>query len=149
MNRPRCVVFDMDNTLANNMHRVHFVTNGNKEWDKFYENSLEDKEILPTVMIARQFFDNPNIEVVICTGRHIKNQKITHQWLIDHLIYYNELHMRPNNDSRKDFECKADLADIILDKYDVIAVFEDKPLVCQMWRDKGCFVFEVKGDVDE
>ena len=145
--KPSAYVFDIDNTLANNKHRVHHILGEKKDWDAFYEDSLDDEIIEATYKILRSIFQD--FHIILCTGRHEKNREITEKWLEEKHIPFAELYMRPNDDRRKDYIVKADLADQILEKYDVIAVFEDKPKVCDMWRDKGVFVFEIKGDKDE
>jgi len=58
--------------------------------------------------------------------------------------YPVKLFMRGNKDHRKDYILKKEIYDTcIKDIYEVVAVFEDRPSVCRMWRDLGLLVYQV------
>ncbi len=63
--------------------------------------------------------------------------------------YFTELYMRANKDQRSDFIVKKELYDAhIKGKYNVVAVFDDRPSVCNgLWRPLGLPLFQV-GDGD-
>jgi phosphoglycolate phosphatase-like HAD superfamily hydrolase len=41
----KTVIFDLDGTLADLTHRLHYVKNGNRNWDKFFEECDKDLPI--------------------------------------------------------------------------------------------------------
>jgi hypothetical protein len=56
----------------------------------------------------------------------------------------NSLFMRDDGDHRKAQVLKKEIYDYhIKDKYDVVAAFDDDPLVCNMYKNEGLFVFQV------
>jgi phosphoglycolate phosphatase-like HAD superfamily hydrolase len=38
----KTVIFDLDGTLCDISHRLHFIENGNKDWDGFYAACPDD-----------------------------------------------------------------------------------------------------------
>ena len=55
---------------------------------------------------------------------------------------YYELHMRAEGDMRKDSIVERELFDAhIKDKYDVVAVFDDRPQMIRLWNLMGLKTF--------
>jgi hypothetical protein len=55
-----------------------------------------------------------------------------------------ELYMRKTDDYRDDTIVKRELYEnYIKDKFNVVAVFDDRPKVLRMWRKLGLFTFNV------
>jgi len=147
-NSPNAVVFDIDGTLAENIHHIISTRHGKENWRKFYDKTIDDKVIEPTANIMRQYYWTSPYNVLICTGRPEYTRMVTEDWLNKHSLYHNGLYMVPDGIWKPDYITKAKLADKILNKYDVLFVFDDKPSVIDMWRNKGVYVFQCKGDVD-
>jgi len=53
------------------------------------------------------------------------------------------LFMRQMHDSRKDTIVKREIYDVFLRNKNIIAVFDDRPSVVDMWNDLGLTVFAV------
>lgn len=54
------------------------------------------------------------------------------------------LQMRNNNDNRPAVILKKEIYDTyIKNKHEVVAVFEDDPMICEMYKKEGLFVFQV------
>ena len=76
--------------------------------------------------------------------------ELTRHWLDKHLGWdvWDSLHLRKNNDYRKDSIVKKEMYDTIKDTHDVLWVIDDRQQVVDMWRDDlGLTVLQVaKGD---
>ena len=51
------VIFDLDGTLADIDHRLHFIQNGNKQWDEFYAACPNDGPKPAIIELARMCDD--------------------------------------------------------------------------------------------
>ena len=139
------VLFDIDGTLADVRHRVHYVKkdkdSGKRQWGKFFAEAKNDKPYEHILLLNAMFGTNPNFEIYLITGRPENLRKDTEDWLAKHDIIYKHLLMRPQSDRRPDYESKKDLfeKDPILskNKENVVCVFEDRLQVAKMWRDMG------------
>lgn len=140
------ICFDIDGTLANCQHRVHFVRTNPKNWKAFDAGIPNDTVITQVAKIFEQFI-NTDHDVILASGRNEDSRAATERWLLDNNIqHYQKLYMRKSNDYRSDVIVKQEilLNEIVPDwgkKPDM--VFDDRPGVVQMWRDNGIFVFDV------
>ena len=65
------------------------------------------------------------------------------KWLYDNDIDYDLLLMRSKGDMRDDRIIKSELFwEYVAPKYSVISCFDDRPKVCDMWRDIVLNVFQ-------
>lgn len=125
---PRCIIVDIDGTLAHMKNRSPY------EWQKV-GNDVPDK-------LVAHLVDGINAigyaKVIIFSGRDSICRQSTEQWLRDNCIDYDELYMRDKNDSRADDIIKKELYDEhIKDKFTVLGVIDDRPRVARMWLDLG------------
>jgi hypothetical protein len=51
--------------------------------------------------------------------------------------------MRRKGDKRQDTDVKSDIYNRYLKQYDIVRVFDDRPSVIRMWREKGLEVEDV------
>lgn len=143
--KPSCVLVDLDGTLCNIDHRLHFVKNGKKDWKSFFENMNKDtvNDWCRDVMIGMATWD----KIVLCSGRPDNWRQITSNWLEENQIEHNELFMRPRNDSREDSLVKEILLDFeILTRYKPSFAIDDRPSVCRMWRSRGIVTLQCQGE---
>lgn len=144
----KCVIVDVDGTIANLDHRLHFyMENKNKNWEKFIEAAKDDApygDILFLVQAIEYF----GASILIVTARSEKERDMTVKWLHDVAgleNMYKKLYMREAGDYRDDAIVKREILDqIILDGYDPILALEDRDHVVQMWRDAGITCLQVK-----
>lgn len=143
----RCYIVDIDGTIANNEHRIHYLTNGHKDWDNWHKNAHKDEPILEIIELLDMAVDI-GIKIVLCTGRDEKCRQDTIDWLEVWDIPYDDLFMRPKGDRRDDDIVKFELLQKILDKgYEPVLVFDDRDRVVNMWREQGLRCLQVtKGD---
>lgn len=140
-------IFDVDGTLANPVHRKHFIENKPKRWDLWNLNIDKDtvnQEIADFVEVARA----KGIFVIIATGREEKYRVITRNWLYDHNIFFDSLMLRKNGDYRSDDIIKKEMLDrISAAGINPVLVFDDRDRVVKMWRENGIRCFQVaEGD---
>lgn len=127
------IIVDLDGTLADITHRVHFVRDGKKDWPAFNAAMHLDKPKQDIINIVNQF--DAGWYIFIVTGRFERFRKVTEYWLAKHNISYDKLLMRKDEDYRADHLIKEEiyLAEI-KDRVRVIAVIDDRQSVVDMWR---------------
>lgn len=135
-------VFDIDSTLADNEHRVHFLHGEEKDWDSFFAAQGDDGPIEGTIQLAQALYDAGYV-IVLCTGRMAQYREVTEQWLDKYDIKYDMLLMRPNGDFRGDDVIKAELLEEHLSGYEVAGIFEDRKRVVDALRKEGYQVYHV------
>lgn len=137
------ILCDIDGTIADLSHRLHFIKNGNKDWDNFFNSCDKDVPILPVVDLIQNF----NYDTVFVTGRPEKLRQKTYEWLYKKTgipVYSDSLYMRKDGDHRPDAVVKAEiLEEIMKTGNNILFVIDDRPSVISMWREKGLFVFQV------
>uniref|UniRef100_A0A6M3IFR2 Polynucleotide kinase PNKP phosphatase domain-containing protein n=1 Tax=viral metagenome TaxID=1070528 RepID=A0A6M3IFR2_9ZZZZ len=137
------VIFDLDGTLANIEHRRHLVTNGNHNWDKFYEECVNDTPNVPVMMIYKILQKQNDTTMAILSGRSEVVRKQTEDWLDTNFIKYDILKMRPENDYTPDEELKRKWMIEISNREMIFCVFDDRQKVVDMWRQEGLCCFQV------
>jgi uncharacterized HAD superfamily protein len=140
------VIFDIDGTLADASHRVHFLQGVKKDWDGFFAGQSEDTVRENVVSILNMYFEN-GIEIILLTGRGEQFRQVTADWLNRNDIYYNSLIMRPLGDKTDDHILKIDEIKKIQMSFEVVGFFEDRKRICDAARAHGLDVFQVaEGD---
>jgi hypothetical protein len=144
----KVIVFDIDGTLANIEHRKHHVAKvpGRKpHWAAFNREMVNDTPHEDIVWLFREFADNPDVIVVIASGRGEEDREKTQTWLDTHGIYYVKLYMRPAKDSRQDSIIKREILDQIVTDFGTkpFMVFDDRNQVVDMWRENGIRCLQV------
>ena len=134
---PTCVIFDLDGTLAMIGDRSPY------DGKSCAVDSLN--ESVATLLKMTQYYDlNPEIKTIIFSGRNGDSVNETMEWLVDHKLDFDELHMREPGDQRKDSIVKAEMFDkYVKDKYNVLFIVDDRDQVVEMWRDMGITCLQV------
>ena len=147
----KCYLFDIDGTLADLSHRLHFIRDGNKDWDAFKQFCFFDKPINHMVDLCRRLFwagragrddygyDNPEWEIVLMSGRNECQRKDTMEWLSQiACLPEMKLYMRADQDFRPDHIVKLELLQRVkADGFEPIMAFDDRNQVVNMWRANG------------
>lgn len=132
--KPKCVIVDMDGTLA-----IH-VARGPFEYDKCLTDAPNPR-VVEVVKMLRSTY-----EVVVCSGREGTDQcrADTIEWLQRHGITFSGLFMRPEGDVRKDAIIKREILERdILPRWNPVLVIDDRSQVVKMWRDAGLTCWQV------
>lgn len=147
-------ILDIDGTIADITHRLHFIGatatthvpyDGVKDWTKFYAAAVDDKPIFETITVARAL-EKAGHTIVYSTGRGSGNRTNTLAWLTKYRLPSGLLFMRDDKDYREDYIVKSELLDQILNYYkgtEIGGAFEDRQQVVDMYRARGLRVFQV------
>lgn len=130
-------LFDLDGTLANLEHRLHHISDGNKDWDAFYDACIDDEPIHEVIMLAKSLAGYAEgAEIWIVSGRSDRVMEQTALWLQMHHVPHHALIMRRDGDFRPDHEIKQEMLDNMLDvdRARIEMAFDDRDRVVAMWR---------------
>lgn len=156
-------VFDLDGTLADLTHRLHYVRkpwsaaeerqahpehilieiqNWKPNWDKFFEEVDKDKPVqwvIDLLDVLRHKGD-----ILILSGRSDASETKTREWLKKHGVQYDYLQMRPAKNHKPDYLLKKwMLEDFLRDKdFQVQFIVDDRQVVVDMWRKNGYNVLQ-------
>ena len=161
------VICDLDGTLCDIKHRLHFVKNlpegEKKDWKSFFEGIKDDKlrEDVNTKISQKVFSeDEPeDVKIIFVSARPEEYREATIQWfdrvcnekrhIFDAINpYHINLIMRETGDKRDDVEVKEEIYHKYLKHLNIIKVFDDRPRVIKMWREKGLDVEDCGNGVD-
>lgn len=128
----KAILVDIDGTIALKGDRSPF------QWDRVGEDKPRSFIIDLLRCYLSHYMDD---EVIFLSGRDSVCRHETLNWIAKHMnipIYNIHLHMREEGDMRKDSIVKEELFwGYVADNYNVLAVFDDRPQVVEMWHDIG------------
>ncbi len=147
------VVVDLDGTVADCTHRLHFINGETKDWKGFYEACKDDKPIASMIDMVRALNER-YYYVIFLTGRSELARNVTQEWLqANNLWNYDDLIMRPLEDYRHDSVVKLEMLNNYIrtnlndDKEAIGFILEDRATVVKSFRDAGFKVLQVaEGD---
>jgi hypothetical protein len=146
-------LIDIDGTVADCQHRMPYIATKPKNYNAFYKACSFDAP-MPAMAALIASLDAAGHRCVFCTGRPEKIRVDTVLWLIGHVFSGKRtseqitLYMRADEDFRQDTLVKSELLNrIIADGYRPIMAFDDRPRVCDMWKERGLLVARI-GDVE-
>jgi hypothetical protein len=153
------VICDLDGTIADLTHRLHFIKNadGTKkkykdaDWDSFHKTCTDDLPITRNIMALESLAGGEEREVYFFSGRNEEVRKETIEWICKHVnintpALWTEnpysvglrLFMRKKNDRRLDTIVKLEMMqELGLKPRDVLVILDDRQCVVDMWRDNG------------
>ena len=137
-------IFDIDGTLADYKHRLHYLLDNEKpDFDSFYAESEKDEPIFNVVEILK-LLQRTGVKIVLVTGRPMKYVNTTLNWLNKHNIPLDALYMREDGDHRQDFIVKQEMyMNQISKNFAILGVFEDRKQCVDMWRRLGLTCYQV------
>lgn len=138
----RSYVFDMDGTLALVEHRRGLLEGGRPDWHSFNKAALLDPPNEAVANVLRALYD-AEYEIWIVSGRSDVAALETRGWLTKFAVPYHHLLMRPASDNRADDVLKREWALKYEFQHNVLAVFDDRNSVVEMWRKLGIACFQV------
>jgi predicted kinase len=132
---PSAVLVDIDGTLALNTG-----TRGPYDFSRCGEDTLNAAVKRGIESFKRAHADR----IILLSGRGEEYREQTEAWLDKHLIRYDELHMRPAGDRRRDDIVKAELFDThVRHRYAVRVSLDDRDRVVALWRRMGIPTWQV------
>lgn len=121
----KAVIFDIDGTLAHKCDRD--IYDGSKAIDDHL-----DENVYKILCMEKNYLGN---KIIIMSGRDEKYREVTENWLLKNNINYDELFMRPENDTRPDDLVKFELYCLnVKHNFVVERVYDDRDKVVRMWR---------------
>lgn len=148
METKQCIIVDIDGTIADIGHRIHFVDGSEKkDWKKFYGAMDKDDptnvgEFVDLVAYAFSIAPHMSCDVFLFSGRPDDYREMTEKWLQENYpSLYNDkqaLLMRPSGDFRKDSIIKREMLSNIRNQgYEPLLVIADRQQVVDMWKEEG------------
>lgn len=134
INKPICVVVDMDSTLCFNTTKRPWYGEGAAEGMK---NDIANDDVCIVVLKLQEHYP-----IVLATGRDTSQEGVTKEWLSTQGIKVSDFYFRTEGDYRKGVEVKREQIEKILEKYNVLVIFEDCEPIVQMYRDMGLTVLQ-------
>lgn len=149
-------IFDLDGTLALIEHRRHFVEreSGKQDWKGFFAACVNDQPNAPVVQTLENL--RRLCDVWIWSGRSEEVREATVEWIAHNTSFIswtfdpifgekNALKMRTEGDYTPDEVLKRGWLKSLSphDRQRLVAVFDDRDKVVQMWRDEGVACFQV------
>lgn len=132
--KPTCVVVDMDSTLCFNTTKRPWFGEGAAE------GMIND---IPNGCVCDVIFElQKSYPIVLATGRDTSQEEVTKQWLLDYEINVSEFYFRTEGDYRKGVEVKHEQIEKIMEKYNILVIFEDCEPIVQMYREMGLTVLQ-------
>jgi len=136
------IIVDIDGTLADITHRLHFVQKAPKNWKAFFNAMDRDTPIPSTVGVVQSMWTMGH-RILITTGRPASYEPMTVGWLREHRIRYDHMFMRAAGDTRPDDVVKRDILRHIRRDYEPDLAIDDRDRVVDMWRQHGVPCWQV------
>ena len=129
------IVCDIDGTVAK--------MNGRSPYD--YSQVHTDLPRHTVIDAVLGLAERTGALIVFVSGRKMDCRDITVKWLEKNVLAATEFELftRQFNDNRPDTIVKQEIYDTFLKDKNIIAVFDDRPSVVDMWNDLGLTVFAV------
>jgi hypothetical protein len=142
-------IFDLDGTLALIEHRRHMVEGPEKDWKNFFAACTFDLPNWPVISTLNALLKS-GADIQIWSGRSAEVMNETLTWI--HTYVSNDvdldeiqLIMRRAGDFTPDDELKQGWLQSLneFDRRRLVAVFDDRQKVVDMWRRNGVACFQV------
>lgn len=150
MKGEKVVICDLDGTLCDITHRLHFVQGvEKKDWRGFFEAMGSDAPRTEVVDMLMKYEEEGD-KIILVSARPEQYRGKTNYWLertFQGHRFWSALIMREDHDKRDDTEVKSEIYDKYLKNLSITAVIDDRPKVIRMWKEKGLNVIDVgKGE---
>lgn len=131
--RPETVVFDMDGVISDASHRQHFLRDGRRDWDGFFEACGDDTVISDTAVLLDLL--GADHSIVLLTARPMDVRPTTLDWLSRYGLPWDGLMMRDFGDYSASREFKSRTVTQMRDRgMDLRLAFEDDIGNVEMFR---------------
>jgi FMN phosphatase YigB (HAD superfamily) len=149
MEDKKYVIFDVDGTLALNDERKKYIDGKNgraKDWDTYHKTVHIDKPNWPVIKTLKIMRD-AGYTIYLYSGRVESSREASEKWLKKYGITWEKFRMRPDSLRIPDQKLKGNWLhfDFPLpeDKEKILAIYDDRDKVVDMWRRNGIACFQV------
>lgn len=133
--KEKAIIIDLDGTLCNVEHRVHYMQEIPKRSCEFHSECVNDPIVEPIAELVRAMHAQ-GVKVIILTARPVTYATQTRWWLNAMNVPYDQIFMgtvpRPDREYKR-----MTYFNEIEPYYDVLFVVEDRADVVRMWREHG------------
>jgi predicted kinase len=143
----KVVVCDIDGTIADIKHRLHFAKGESKDWNKFFE-AMDRDSVRAGVREMLNQEEMNGFQLLFVSARPEDYREQTVKFLKGCGLPTEWLFMRPSGDKRDDTIVKFNIYNKYLKNLDVVKVYDDRPRVIRMWRELGLTVIDVGDGVE-
>jgi hypothetical protein len=140
---------DIDGTIADLSHRLHYIQSKPKDWPAFFDAMTMDTPIIPMRNLVHAIKDS--YDIIFMSGRPDSHRSQTEYWLANNNFGVSQFRpfMRKAGDYRADHIVKAELLAKVLETLDcqinqVGLVIDDRKQVVDMWRELGLLTLQCK-----
>lgn len=143
------VICDIDGTIANIDHRLHYVQGEKKDWNSFFHEMDGDELRLDTHELLEKA-EEMGHTIIFVSARPENYRPVTESWLKEHTKLTSPLTvlMRKKNDTRDDTIVKKEIYNKYLSKLDIKFVVDDRPKVIRMWQELGLDTVDVGNGIE-
>lgn len=137
------IIVDLDGTLCNCEHRVHYVQSNPKNWPAFYAGIKHDKVNQDIYQVVGALAFNAN-RIILCSGRDSEHREATISWLNNYVFFpWEKLYMRKERDYRPDSIVKLELLEEMRkDGFSPTLAIDDRQQVVDAFRGAGLRVLQ-------
>lgn len=136
------IAFDLDGTLCNIEHRLHFIHKKPSDWPAFFRACVDDKPVHQLIRVTEAMW-NAGHTIEIWSGRSDMVKYDTEQCLLQWGVKYHTLRMRKDGDYRMDNIVKGEWFDGLPEQERPVLAFDDRQQVVDMWRSRGVLCAQV------
>ena len=143
------VVCDIDGTIADIKHRLHYVKDGKKDWDGFF-SKMDKDSLREDVFEILKEKESEGKQIIFVSARPEDYREVTKKWLEDNVKLESPLmlFMRSKGDSRPDTIVKNQIYNNYLKDMNVTLVIDDRPCVIRMWKELGLETLDVGNGIE-
>jgi hypothetical protein len=137
--QPNIVLFDIDQTLADNDHRLHYMGRDEVDWDEFEDQCIYDLPIWPSIMCA-QAWKMMGKQIWVWSGRTERVRSQTEVWLRNNGVPFEQLLLRTKERVEKEpteLTKLRWLEDGPVPKDRVICAYDDDARVTRVLTERG------------
>jgi phosphoglycolate phosphatase-like HAD superfamily hydrolase len=128
-------IFDLDGTLADVAHRVHWLEGHHRDYGAFFADAVDDPPLATGVALLLE--SAKECEVAYVTGRPEWCREDTVWWLQEHGLPLGPLAMRQWGDHRPARIAKVELLEELATDRVVAVVVDDDDQVCDAYERRG------------
>jgi phosphoglycolate phosphatase-like HAD superfamily hydrolase len=130
------VVFDIDGVLSDAVGRQHFIEQGRRDWNAFFE-ACGDDPVIEEIARLLELLDE-SLQVVLLTGRPLRVRPQTLAWLDRYGLRWDVLIMRDFGDYSFVTGFKqAVVEDLRASGFELLLALEDDPQNHAMYVSEG------------
>lgn len=134
-NRSYAIIVDIDGTVALHVARSPY---------DYTRVSLDAPNFSVIRLITALRMSPFAPRIIFLSGRPDSCREDTEKWLDEHVVSWDELHMRAAGDTRNDAIIKYELFNkFVRNRFNVQGVFDDRDRVVRLWRSLGLHTFQV------